>query len=130
METRQSRLKTSLLISGLMALLVFAVFYLGVGVLLGTPLLVTNILAMAILGLILGSVAFILFFFGLYYAFGLYAGGFLAGSALMVSAFWQGVAGWEDLVGLLSFFFLVGMGLAAGLLVQLLVYLVKKYRTT
>ncbi|NLA81880.1 MAG: hypothetical protein GX849_03505 [Clostridiaceae bacterium] len=126
MESRQKRLKFSLLISALMALLTFGVFYLGVGILLGTPLLPTNFLAMAVLGLIIGSIAFLFAFFRLKFALGFFVAGFAIGSAFMLYTFWDGVAGWEDLIGLLSFLFLQGLGLGVGLLLELIVFLVKK----
>ncbi|HZK42644.1 MAG TPA: hypothetical protein VFD14_06680 [Clostridia bacterium] len=125
METRQKRLKFSLLISSLVALLTFGVFYLGVGILLGTPLVLTNFLAMAVLGLIIGSVTFLFAFFRLKFALGFFLAGFAIGSGFMLFTFWDGVAGWEDLVGLLSFLFLLGLGLGVGLLLELIVFLVK-----
>lgn len=85
---------------------------------------------MAILGLLIGSVAFLFLFFKLYYAFGSFMAGFVVGSILMLSTFWKGVAGWEDLIGLLSFLMFLAIGLGAGLLAQLIVFLVKKSRKT
>ena len=130
METRQKRLKFSLLISALVALLTFGVFYLGVGILLGTPLVLTNFLAMAVLGLIIGSITFLFAFFRLKFALGFFLAGFATGSGFMLFTFWDGAAGWEDLIGLLSFLFLLGLGLGVGLLLELIVFLVKKFKQT
>lgn len=127
MAARKPNIKAAIPIGLLTALFTFAVFYVGAGVLLKTPLDFTNYLAMAALGLAIGVFSFIFLIFRMYYAFGLFTAGLVVGSAFMLSTFWKGVAGWEDLVGLLSFFVILAIGLATGLLVQLIVFLVKKY---
>lgn len=126
MTTKARQTRLALLLGVLVALFTATIFAVGVGILNGTPLLLQNILAMSVLGLILGSIAFLFLFFRLYYALGIYAAGLVLGSAVMISTFLKGVAGWEDLIGLLSYLLLVGMGLALGLLVQLIVYLVQR----
>ncbi len=126
MTTKARQTRLALLVGVLVALFTATIFAVGVGILNGTPLLLQNILAMSVLGLILGSIAFLFLFFRLYYALGIYAAGLVLGSAVMISTFLKGVAGWEDLIGLLSYLLLVGMGLALGLLVQLIVYLVQR----
>lgn len=128
MATKKLNVKAALLAGLLTILFIVAVFYVGVGIFLETPLDLTNYLAMAVLGLLLGGIVFIFLLFRLYYAFGIFAAGLAVASALMLITFYQGAAGWEDLVGLLSFLVILTIGLGAGLLVQLIVYLVKRSR--
>lgn len=130
MATKKLNVKAALLAGLLTILFIVAVFYVGVGIFLETPLDLTNYLAMAVLGLLLGGIVFIFLLFRLYYAFGIFAAGLAVASALMLITFYQGAAGWEDLVGLLSFLVILTIGLGAGLLVQLIVYLVKRSRKT
>lgn len=130
MATKKLNVKAALLAGLLTILFIVAVFYVGVGIFLETPLDLTNYLAMAVLGLLLGGIVFIFLLFRLYYAFGIFAAGLVVASALMLITFYQGAAGWEDLVGLLSFLVILTIGLGAGLLVQLIVYLVKRSRKT
>ena len=128
MTDKKKHLLISLLISLLTVLVTFFVFNVGGGFFLETPLDLTNYLAMTVLGLLMGGIVFLFLFFKLYYAFGLFAAGLVVGSAFMLSTFSWGVAGWEDLGGLLSFFFLLAVGLGAGLLVQLVLYLVERFK--
>ncbi|NLA95366.1 MAG: hypothetical protein GX838_00765 [Clostridiaceae bacterium] len=128
MVTKKINIRAAILVGLLTALFNFAVFYVGVGIFLKTPLLLTNYLAMAVLSLAIGVFSFIFMLFRMFYAAGLFTAGLLVGSAFMLSTFWKGVAGWEDLIGLLSFFVFLAIGLAAGLLVQLIVFLVNKSR--
>ena len=128
MATQRKNIKAAILTGFLTALFNFAVFYIGVGIFLETPLLLTNYLAMAALSLAIGVFSFIFILFRMYYAAGLFTAGLLVGSAFMLSTFWKGVAGWEDIIGLLSFLVFLGIGLATGLLVQLIVFLVNKSR--
>ncbi|NLB27556.1 MAG: hypothetical protein GX819_01215 [Clostridiaceae bacterium] len=128
MATKRINIKAAILIGLLTALFNFAVFYVGVGIFLETPLLFTNYLAMAVLSLAIGVFSFIFMLFRMFYAAGLFTAGLLVGSAFMLSTFWKGVAGWEDIIGLLSFFVFLGIGLVTGLLVQLIVFLVNKSR--
>ncbi|MFA5585658.1 MAG: hypothetical protein WDA02_03815 [Saccharofermentanales bacterium] len=130
MATKKLNVKAALLAGLLTILYIVAVFYVGVGIFLETPLDLTNYLAMAVMGLLLGGIVFIFLLFRLYYAFGIFAAGLAVASALMLITFYQGAAGWEDLVGLLSFLVILTIGLGAGLLVQLIVYLVKRSRKT
>ena len=128
MAIKGTNIKAAILTGFLTALFNFAVFYAGVGILLGTPLLPGNYLTMAALSLAIGVFSFIFVLFRMFYAAGLFTAGLVVGSAFMLSTFWKGVAGWEDLIGLLSFFVFLAIGLAAGLLVQLIVFLVRKSR--
>lgn len=128
MATKKLNVRAALLAGLLTVLFIVAVFYVGVGIFLETPLDLTNYLAMTVLGLLLGGVVFIFLLFRLYYAFGIFAAGLAVASALMLTTFYQGAAGWEDLIGLLSFLVILAIGLGAGLLVQLIVYLVRRSR--
>jgi hypothetical protein len=125
-STKQKR--TALLGGLITALLNAAFFIVGIGLLLGNPLQLQNILAIGIFSLIIGALVFLFLLFRLMYAFGVFITGFLAGSVLMLSTFGKGVAGWEDLVGLLTYLFFLGLGLIAGLVLELIVYLVKRSR--
>lgn len=130
MAKKQLKFGPALLAGSLLALLTFLLFYTGVAVLLAKPVQWENVLAMGVLALILGSLAFLFVLFRLYYAFGFFATSFALGGGLMLSTFLKGVAGWEDLIGLISFLFILGIGLGSGLLVQLIVWLVKRSRKT
>ena len=62
MTTKARQTRLALLLGVLVALFTATIFAVGVGILNGTPLLLQNILAMSVLGLILGSIAFLFLF--------------------------------------------------------------------
>lgn len=130
MAKKKFMLGAGLLAGSLTALFTFALFYIGVKILLGNPLLPGNYLAMGIFAFFIGALSFLFVFFRLYYAFGFFTAGLVIGAVFMLSTFWKGVAGWEDLIGLISFLFILGIGLGVGLLVQLIVWLVKRSKKT
>ncbi|MDD2418746.1 MAG: hypothetical protein PHR18_03255 [Oscillospiraceae bacterium] len=106
----------------------FGLLWLGIKVILGNSVNIPNILAFTLLSLVFGGLSGAFYALDFKAAFTLFASGLIIG---FFSMFWQfiaGMDGWGDLSGLLSLFFCAGIGLAAGILVQLLWYIIQKVR--
>lgn len=108
------------------AALTFILFFCAIRFVLGSQPSAANILAYLAVAIIFGIVAYPLFMLRSRVAFYLFEGGLLVGFVFMYSMFKNGMTGWSDLAGILMFFMCVAAGLAAGLLAQLIVYLVRR----
>jgi len=85
-----------------------------------------NVLAYLALSVILGIISYVLFLLRPLVSFYLFEGGLLTGFAFMYATFENGMTGWSDLAGIMTFFFCVITGLVAGLLAQIIIYFVQK----
>lgn len=110
------------------ALLTGLLLYVGVGVILGNQLSAQNVLVYTAFALLLGGISAASFYYRLWPLFALFHLGIAAGFFEMFRMFIDGVGGWGDLAGLLSLFVFIAFGLGIGLVVQLIVYLIKRFR--
>lgn len=108
------------------AALTFVLFFSGIRFILNSVPSVANILAYLAMAVIFGIVACALFMLRPRVAYYFFEGGLLVGFLFMLSMFNNGRDGWSDLAGLLTFFIFTAAGLAAGLLAQLIVYLIRR----
>lgn len=76
----------------------------------------------------MGVIASIFHYFRLFIAFWLFIAGVLVGFADMFRVFLVNDFGWNDLAGLMSFFSYVVIGFFAGLIIQVIYYLYRKYK--
>lgn len=110
------------------AILSFALLFFGVKYLLGNPVTIQNIAAYIILSLIFGAISSTLYFLKLKIMSSVFALGLLVGFIEMYRAFLESRSGWEDLVGLLSLFTWMAIGLCAGTLLQIIFHFYCKLR--
>lgn len=108
------------------AALTFILFFCAIRFVLGSQPSAANILAYLAVAVIFGIVSYPLFMLRPRVAFCLFEGGLLVGFVFMYSMFRNGMTGWSDLAGILTFFIFTVGGLAAGLLAQLIVHLVRR----
>lgn len=127
MKTMTKNNKSSALICGLIiAIVTFATFFLSIKYILKTSLLPTNIIAFIILSFIVGLISFGLYLLKPKIAFSLFLAGMIAGFFIMISSYMKDMDGWGDLIGLMTFFMFALIGLASGLIIQIVVYLINK----
>ena len=106
----------------------FGLLWIGMKIILDQTVNLSAILAYVLLSLVFGGLSGAFYALDFKAAFTLFSAGLIIG---FFSMFWQfiaGMDGWGDLTGLLSLFFCAGIGLAAGVLVQLLWYIIQKAR--
>lgn len=121
-----NRFKYPLFAGLITALAFFIIYFMSIRFVLKNPIVTQNIIAFVILAIILGGISFLLFLFKKKIAFIIYIIGMIVGLFAMISAFWGGSVGFNDLAGLMSFFVFLILGLGVGLLAQLIYILVKK----
>lgn len=100
----------------------------GVRTVLGNQLNLKNIIAFIGFSLLAGAIALMLIYFSYKLTFGFFMLGLVIGFFEMYRIFWNGMSGWGDLIGILSLFMWVIIGLGSGILAQLGYYIYKKKR--
>ncbi|MHC1696037.1 MAG: hypothetical protein AB9835_12380 [Eubacteriales bacterium] len=124
-QTKKNERHTRHWIAGLVtAAATFALLYFGVSEVLDNEVLPGNLIAYGTFSLIAGAVIILFVRFRLYAATTLFLLGLAIGFIQMYRMFYTDADGWGDLTGLMSFIVLSVMGLVAGLLLQLIWYLV------
>ncbi|MDF2586263.1 MAG: hypothetical protein K0S41_104 [Anaerocolumna sp.] len=121
--------KKCFLVGVIVALISFALLFLGVRFILLDEILFKNIVAYIVQSVILGGIATILLLLQFKIAFTCFLSGVIIGFLYMYGAFLDGMNGWADLAGIISLFTWEIFGLAAGLIIQLIVYIYKKFKT-
>jgi len=106
----------------------FLLLFLGVHSVLEQPVNTQNILAFALLSAIFAGISAAFYALQMRAAFFIFLAGLITGFFIMLTQFINGVAGWGDLIGLLSLFFITGIGLIGGLFVQFIWFLIKRGR--
>lgn len=112
----------------IVAVFSFVFLWLGVKFIIGQTVSTQNLLAYALLSLVFGGLSGAFFALDMKATFTIFVAGLLIGYFLMFWQFIAGLDGWVDLTGLLYLFMCAGIGLAAGLLVQLIWYLIRRTR--
>ena len=108
------------------SVLSFILLLIGVSQVLGNTIVLANIVAYLVFSLLVGAVIGALGYFSLKLAFSFTVTGLLVGFIEMYRAFIAGLSGWGDLIGILSLFIWVIVGIGIGLTTQLGVDLYKK----
>ncbi len=120
--------KNYLFLGAIIGILSFVLLFIGVKFVLGNEVNFNNMIAYLIFSLLAGGLASLLVFFRLKIAFLIYNIGLLIGYFEMYRAFLNGMGGWGDLVGVLSLFIWAAIGLGIGLVIQLGLYLYKRFK--
>jgi hypothetical protein len=120
--------KKCLLIGAIVAVITFILLFLGVRFILLNEILFKNIVAYIIQSVILGGIATILLLLQFRIAFTIFISGVIIGFLYMYRFFFDGMNGWADLAGIISLFTWEIIGLIAGLIIQLIVYIYKKVK--
>jgi hypothetical protein len=108
--------------------LTFALFYIGVALILGNPLVLENYLAFAVFSLLVGIISACFIFFSLSIGFLIFSLGYVIGFGSMFLAFYDRMTGWGDLIGLIQMMFILGIGLATAVIVEIVLLIVKKVK--
>lgn len=109
-------------------MLSFIMLFTGIKAILGSQITLKNIIAYVIFSALVGIVAAVLVFTRLKIALISYVLGLILGFIQMYKAFFNGMSGWGDLIGLISLFTWIIIGLCLGLLIQLGYFLFKRYK--
>lgn len=124
----QTKKKHALPVGGAFFVLTFALFYIGVALILQNPLVLENYLAFALFSLLVGVIAACFVFFNLSVGFVIFTLGYVIGFGSMFWSFNQDMTGWGDLIGLIQMMFILGIGLATAIIVEIILLIIKKVK--
>lgn len=125
---RENKSYLYLIVGTIVAILTFAFLITAFGIVLRGNISFKNILAYIITSVSFGVITGTFHYFRLFIAFWLFILGMLVGFVDMFRVFLVNDHGWNDLVGLMSFFSYVVIGFFAGLLFQGIHYIYKLYK--
>lgn len=111
-----------------LAVLSFILLVVGVGILLGASLHLQNLAVYFVFSLLAGFIYLLLSGYQLTIVLFLFMTGLLVGFIEMYRAFWQGLEGWGEIIGILALLIWPTIGIVLGVLIQIGVYLYKKYQ--
>lgn len=124
----QIKKKFALPVGATFFVLTFVLFYIGVALILQNPLVLENYLAFALFSLLVGVISACFVFFNLSVGFVIFALGYVIGFGSMFWAFNEGMTGWGDLIGLIQMMFILGIGLATAIIVEIILLIIKKVK--
>ncbi len=107
----------------------FLFFFLGIKFILESQITVQNVIAYIIVSFIFGAISSCLYLLKLKIACATLIAGIFVGFFEMYRMFFNDLNGWGDLVGLMSLFTWMVIGLCAGTIGQFGYFLYKKFRT-
>lgn len=110
------------------SILAFVLLIIGVMMVLGNEVTIQNISAFVGFAIIVGVITAVLFKFQLKIAGTMLLLGLGLGYFEMYRAFIAGMDGWGDLIGIISLFMWAIVGLVLGLVLQIGVYLYRRYK--
>ena len=113
-------------VAGITIIISLFLLILGVKYVLGQDLVIRNFIAFAVISVLIGTIAGALLFYKLKIAYYAFTAGVFIGFFELFRSFISGNDGWGDLVGILSLFIFTAMGLVIGLIIEGILYLVKK----
>jgi hypothetical protein len=108
-------------------ILSFIFIFLGLKIAAGSLLSIQNSLLLLGFCLLIGAVSAAFYRFNLKTAWIFFNAGVMVGLFEMYRTFFKDLSGWEDLVALASLFAWILIGLGAGLVIQLIIYLYHKF---
>lgn len=124
----QIKKKYALPVGAAFFVLTFALFYIGVALILQNPLVLENYLAFAVFSLLVGVISACFVFFNLSKGFIIFTLGYVIGFGSMFYAFSGNLDGWGDLIGLIQMMFILGIGLATAIIVEIILLIIKKVK--
>lgn len=113
-------------IAGLIIVASLFLLILGVRYVLGHELVVMNFIAFAAFSIVAGVTAGALLFYNLYKAFYLFTFGLAIGFIDLFRSFIINPEGNGDIIGILSLFMFSAFGLVIGIIIEAVLYLIKK----
>lgn len=113
-------------IAGIMIFLSMFLLILGVKYVLGQDLVIMNFVAFAAFSVAVGVIAAALLMYKLYKGFYIFTIGLAIGFIELFRSFLAGTEEFGDLVGILSLFIFTSFGLVIGLIVEGILYVMKK----
>lgn len=114
----------------IVAAISFILMYTGIRYINNAELSTQNIAAYALFSLVLGIISAIFHYYRLKYALIFFVSGIAIGYFEMFRRLMGDLNGWGDLTGLMSLFMFIFTGLIAGIIVQTVYYLYKKFKKT
>ncbi|MEL7648666.1 MAG: hypothetical protein AAGU76_11270 [Sedimentibacter sp.] len=114
----------------IVAAMSFILMYTGIGFINNAELSTQNIAAYVLFSLVLGIISAIFHYYKLKYALIFFVAGIAIGYFEMFRRLMGDLNGWGDLTGLMSLFMFIFTGLIAGIIVQTVYYLYKKFKKT
>lgn len=121
---KRIRFKQFWIVSCISAVLSFVLLYGGIKGILDKSVAFQNLLSYGVLSILLGIIAGAFYAIRVRITFWLYIAGILVGFFTMFSQYLVNRNGWGDIAGLFYLLVWSGIGLASGLLVQLIWYLI------
>jgi len=113
-------------IAGITIILSLFLLILGVKYVLGQDLVAQNFIAFAVISVLVGTITGALLFYKLKIAYYIFTAGLLIGFIELFRSFISGMDGWGDLVGILSLFIFTAFGLVIGLIIEGILYFIRK----
>ncbi|OEF97410.1 hypothetical protein [Desulfuribacillus alkaliarsenatis] len=110
------------------AIISFMLLYIGVSLVLNNDLTIQNIFAFLGFSILAGIIVSLMLIYKFHIAATIFMLGLTIGFIQMYQAFWDGMTGWGDLIGILTLFIWSKIGLALGFVMQFAYYLYKKLR--
>lgn len=127
---KKNNILTAVLSGAIVAIINFVLFIISIKYILDYTLELKNIIAYVIFSILIGLIAFALYLLKPKIAFSIFVTGLLAGFIFMFETYSKDMDGWGDLIGFLTFLILALIGLIGGLIIQFIVYLIKRKNST
>ncbi|WFR55297.1 hypothetical protein QA584_16995 [Anaerocolumna sp. AGMB13025] len=117
------------IIAGITVMVVnFILLIVGVKIIRSNNIVLQNLAAYTILSVILGVITAIFLYLGLKTAALIFLVGIIIGLFNLFTMFLSEMNGWEDLAGFISYLAWIIIGLIAGLIIQLILYLYHRWK--
>lgn len=120
--------KQFLLVGAIFEAMTLILLFIGIRGVLGNELMAKNIIGFVVFSTIVGLVAALLVYFNLKIILTTYILGYIIGFLQMFGSFFKDMSGWGNLIGIISLFMWLIIGLGSGLIIQLGVYFYKKLK--
>ncbi len=122
-------LEKNQLLRGLgLSLISFLLLIIGVGMILGVSLHLANLAVYFVFSILAGFIYLLLSGYQLTIVLFMFMTGLLVGYIEMYRAFWQGLEGWGEIIGILALLIWPTIGIFLGVIIQITVFFYKKYQ--
>ncbi|NBG88474.1 hypothetical protein [Isachenkonia alkalipeptolytica] len=111
-----------------LSIITFLLLVIGAGVLLGVSLQLQNVAVYFVFSILAGFIYLILSGYALTIVLFFFMTGLLVGFIEMYRAFWQGLEGWGEIIGILTLLIWPTIGIILGVIIQIGVCIYNKYQ--
>lgn len=125
---KEKNIKISLITGIIAAVINFILLYSGVRFVLKNALYPRNITVFLTLSLVIGMISALFYYFNLKAAAFIFLTGVIIGFIQLFDMFARNLDGWGDLAGLMTYFIWLIIGLVAGLIIQAIFILIRKWK--